>query len=399
MQYNRLCLPLLTALLVVTVSCNAFQQQKTVEKIISNTTDYFAPDSRVALFDIKVQNSNGLEINGETTLPDAKSAFLDSLARYDIHAEDNIRVLPSDELNGLTYGIVNNSVSNIRSEPSHPSQLATQATLGMPLRVLKKQSNWYLVQTPDDYLSWIDSGGLHLMNKESFDNWKTSSKLIYLDTYGYTYEKPSTSSPKVADLVSGSILKLTGTEGDFYSVAYPDARTGFVKRSEARPFEEWKKSVRISEQNLVNTARTMMGIPYLWGGTSTKGVDCSGFTKTIYFMNGWIIPRDASQQVHAGEPIDTSDGFDNLRPGDLLFFGRPATDSTSQRVVHVGMWIGNNSFIHSPERPGRVTVSSVDPESDNYDEYNLNRFLEAKRYLNHKKGNIIDVDQMYSLSE
>src|SRR5699024_4878699 len=98
---------------------------------------------------------------------------------------------------------------------------------------------------------------------------------------------------------------------------------------------------------LVATAKTMTGAPYLWGGTSTKGMDCSGFTKTIFFMNGWVIPRDASQQVHAGESIDTSEGFDNLRPGDLLFFGRPATETSPQRVVHVGMWIGNNEFIHS----------------------------------------------------
>lgn len=389
---------MVTALLLAVTSSNAAQQHDTLEQIISGTAAYFAPDSRVALFDVKIEtNSPNLVLTGETTLPEAKTALFDSLARYDIQAEDNIQVLPSDELDGFTYGIVNNSVANIRSEPSHPSQLATQATLGMPLKVLKKQSNWYLVQTPDDYLSWIDGGGLQLMDKENFNNWKSSSKIIYLNNYGYVYEKPSASSPKVSDLVSGSILRLTGAEGEFYSVAYPDGRKGFVNRAEATPFDEWKKSVSVSEQSLIETARTMMGIPYLWGGTSAKGVDCSGFTKTIYFMNGWIIPRDASQQVHAGEPIDTSEGFNNLRPGDLLFFGRPATDSTSQRVVHVGMWIGNNSFIHSPERPGRVTISSVNPESENYDEYNLNRFLEAKRYLDHQKGNIIDVDQMYNL--
>lgn len=397
MRYKLFTLSLSAALLLVTSSCNALQQQKTVQQIISNTADFFAPDSRVALFDVEVQNSDNLVLTGETNLPEAKAALLDSLSKYGITAVDKLQVLPSDELSGLTYAVVKNSVSNIRSEPSHPSQLATQATLGTPLKVLKKQSNWYLVQTPDDYLSWIDGGGLQLMDKETFEEWKSSDKLIYLDTYGYVFEEPSTSSPKVSDLVSGSLLRITGSSDTFYAVAYPDGRSGYVRSSEAQPFDQWKSTVSASENKLVETAKTMMGVPYLWGGTSTKGVDCSGFTKTIYFMNGWIIPRDASQQVRAGKSIDTSEGFENLRPGDLLFFGRPATNTSPQRVVHVGMWIGNNEFIHSPERPGHVTISSVDPESDNYDEFNLNRYLETKRYLNHKVGNIIDVEQMYDL--
>lgn len=395
MQYKLFLLSLLSFVTLVSAGCDTSRQQKTVEQIISNTADHFAPDSRVALFNVVFENSEDPVISGETTLPEAKTALLDSLSRYGIEVVDSLRILPSGELDGLRYGVVNNSVANIRSEPSHPAQLATQATLGMPLKVLKKQSNWYLVQTPDDYLSWIDSGGLQLMDKETFENWKSSEKLIYLDTYGYTFKEPSTSSAKVSDLVSGSLLRITDTLDNFYAVAYPDGRSGYVSRSEAQPFDQWKSSVSASEEKLVETAKTMMGVPYLWGGTSTKGVDCSGFTKTIYFMNGWVIPRDASQQVHAGESIDTSEGFEKLRPGDLLFFGRPATDTSPQRVVHVGMWIGNNEFIHSAVSPGHVSISSVNPKSNNYDEYNLNRFLEAKRYLNHKKGNIIDVDGMY----
>jgi cell wall-associated NlpC family hydrolase len=125
-----------------------------------------------------------------------------------------------------------------------------------------------------------------------------------------------------------------------------------------------------------------MGVPYLWGGTSSKGVDCSGFTKTIYFMNGKILPRDASQQVYAGELVDENKNFDQLRPGDLLFFGYAATDSTQERITHVGMWIGDNQFIHSPGLEARVKISSVDPESEYYDAYNLNRYIRTKRMIN-----------------
>jgi cell wall-associated NlpC family hydrolase len=137
----------------------------------------------------------------------------------------------------------------------------------------------------------------------------------------------------------------------------------------------------------------MMGIPYLWGGTSTKGVDCSGFTKTIYLMNGLIIPRDASQQVHAGELIDNAKNWDMLEAGDLLFFGSEATSTSSRRVVHVGMWIGDNEFIHSSRQ---VRISSVDPNAENYDQYNTNRYLEARRYIGNSAGNIIKANNMYT---
>ncbi len=138
------------------------------------------------------------------------------------------------------------------------------------------------------------------------------------------------------------------------------------------------------------TSKKLMGLPYLWGGTSTKGVDCSGFTKTIYFLNGMVIPRDASQQVHTGKQTDEDKNFKNLEVGDLLFFGRQATDSTAEKVVHVGMWIGNHEFIHSS---GQVRISSISKEADNYDEYNLNRYLRSKRILKKEDKDLIDLTQ------
>ena len=159
---------------------------------------------------------------------------------------------------------------------------------------------------------------------------------------------------------------------------YPDGRRGWLDKTNAEVFDIWKNDTIASGDLLEIYANQMIGVPYLWGGTSVKGLDCSGFTKTLYFMNGMVIPRDANQQMDVGAAVETGEGFENLEKGDLVFFGKAATDSTKQRITHVGLWLGDKKFIHASQR---VRISSFDPESGYFDEFNLNRFRGARRYL------------------
>ena len=147
--------------------------------------------------------------------------------------------------------------------------------------------------------------------------------------------------------MAGNRFKWDGSKGAFYKVIYPDGRQGYISKSIAMPEKKWRSGLKQDAADIIRTARTMIGIPYLWAGTSSKGVDCSGFVRTILFMHDIIIPRDASQQAYVGEHIDIASDFSNLQPGDLIFFGRKATAERKERVVHVGMYIGGKRFIHS----------------------------------------------------
>ena len=113
-------------------------------------------------------------------------------------------------------------------------------------------------------------------------------------------------------------------------------------------------------------------------------------------MNGFIIPRDASQQINAGKTVDSNLAFEGLEKGDLLFFGRKATSDKNQRVTHVGIWLGNNKmeFIHAS---GNVHINSMDEIQPNYDEFNKNRYLGSKRYLNVKDEKIINLKEKIKL--
>ena len=349
----------------------------------------FAPDKRVALFDINAEKMGKVYIlKGESNLPEAISTLKNNLNDAKIDYVDSIQRLPASSLGDKTMGLVTISVANLRSQPKHSAELATQATLGTPVKILKNEGSWSLIQTPDKYLSWVDNGGIEAITEVELERWKNQTKIIYTNIYGSSYSEADTKSQVVSDIVAGGVLEVLGEEKNFYKVAYPDHRVAFIKKDEAELFESWLSRTDPSEENLVATSKQLMGLPYLWGGTSTKGVDCSGFTKTIYFLNGIVLPRDASQQVHTGEQIDDDENFENLVPGDLLFFGTKATDSTSERVVHVGMWIGNNEFIHSA---GRVKISSVDKDAPNFDQYNLNRYLRTKRPLNGSKDGFINL--------
>lgn len=377
---------LLLIIVLTSISCQN-EPDNQVDQLIAEIKSKYAPDKRVAIWDIEW--SNGI-LSGETDQVEALKTLKGKLDDLEINFVDKINTLPDRSLEGKEFAVVTISVANIRSAPKHSAELATQALLGTPLKVLKKDGSWYLVQTPDGYISWVDAGGIQLMNEEGFKDWNRLPKAVFTGFSGFVFSGAD-EKEIVSDLVAGNIVALEWTENKNQEILFPDGRVGFVRNDQLMPFEAWSESRQLSSGNLIQTAKAMMGVPYLWGGTSIKGVDCSGFTKTIFFLNGLVIPRDASQQIWEGVEVDGSKNWENLEIGDLLFFGEKATEEKKERVVHVGMWIGDNSFIHSR---GRVRISSFDPGSPHYDEYEFNRYLRTKRIIGQSNPNIHEVETM-----
>ena len=362
-------------------ACQKTSTLKEVEAIFSEVKKEYAPDKRVALFNLELKDTApSITISGTTNLPEAKQLFLKRLSDRGVKYEDQIRLLPDSVLGQKTYGLVNVSVCNIRTQPGHSQELSTQSLLGTPLRILEQKENWYRVQTPDQYIAWLDHGGFVRVSETTYKEWISAPKVIYVNDFGFSFESPDIRSQKISDLVAGNLLKSVGIKNGFLKVEYPDGREAYVPKNELVNFDSWLASRSPTPENILATAQEFLGRPYLWGGTSGKGMDCSGFTKSVFYLNGIQLERDASQQVNAGKLIETDPTLQNALPGDLLFFGRKATETKKERITHVGIYMGQGLFIHASGDAG-VKIESLVPGVANFNEDRLKSFVKAKRLL------------------
>lgn len=355
------------------------QSNNAIETAIQKFKTTYAPDKRTAIVSVSSENVDSCYIlRGETNQIAGKRTFLDNLRQDGICFKDSIRLLPDTTLGKKTYGLVNLSVICMRSGPDYMDGLDTQTILGAPVRIMERQG-WWRIQSADNYLGWTHYSSIIPVTKEELEKWNQASKIIITTIQTYGYSQPNIQSQTVSDLIAGNRLRLLGKKGRFYKAAYPDGREAWIPASDCMKEEAWLNSRKPDANHLIATAYRMMGFPYLWGGTSVKGMDCSGFVKTCAFLNGLILTRDASQMAYVGQRY-TSMNYKDWKPGDLLFFGRAATQTKKEHVSHVALYMGNGRFIHCM---GYVHTGSFNPEDPDYDEYDKNRFLWAVNVLDH----------------
>jgi SH3-like domain-containing protein len=369
----------LFVLLVIFIGKNIQAQDQSFKSLayeIQTIQKQMVPDKRTAILEISLSDTikRIITVKGETNLPEGKDQILKFLASKEIQFVDSIRLLPGGSLGDKTWGLAALSVSNLRAKPDHESELVSQALMGTPLKVLESVEGWYRVQTPDKYIGWMDSGGLTRFNDSEMARWKKSNRYIYNRIFGKILDSPDKKGKVISDLVLCDLMEVESVVKGYLKMKFPDGRSGFVKKKDCLSWQDWA-GTKPDVQSILKIANQMMGFPYLWGGTSSKTADCSGFTKTAYYSQGIVLSRDASQQARYGQHIDFNNPA-NLQPGDLLFFGRSA-----QRVTHTGIYIGNSQYIHASSAFGRVHVNSIDPKSPEYVLTEKKQLVVASRIL------------------
>lgn len=288
---------------------------------------------------------------------------------------------PTEELGDRVWGIACLSVASARKLPDHRAELDTQIWMGSVVRVFKSNTNhlWYFVQTTEGYAAWLEKGSFVRCPTEQVEAWTNSSLLLVTAFEDTILRQPQADAEPVSDVVVADRVKKVSTQGDWVQVELPDGRTGYLLAKSVQNYREWKSHRQPTAENIERTGRRLMGRPYLWGGASPKGLDCSGFTKLVFFLNGIELPHNAGLQSQQGTPVPLEDGLAQLKKGDLLFFGRAARGDQPERVLHVGIYLGDKLFLHASER---VQINSLDPDSPLSDDHRIRTLLRARRVLN-----------------
>jgi len=237
----------------------------------------------------------------------------------------------------LKYGICNLSVVPCRLEPSDKSEMVTQLLFGEVLKVYEeKRAGWRRIKTAfDEYDCWIDEKQFVEINETEFERLNTSSITVCAEMANIiTNETDNSLTP----ILLGSSLP-----------SFKDNKIRFNEYIFQYEGQSIDTSEKQTKDNIVANAMMYLNTPYLWGGRSPFGIDCSGFTQVIYKLNGFKLPRDASQQAEIG---DTLSFIEESESGDLAFF-----DNDEGNIIHVGIMLENNRIIHAS---GKVRIDKID---------------------------------------
>lgn len=233
------------------------------------------------------------------------------------------------------YHVCRIAVAPLRKEPSDKSEIVSQLLFGDRVLVLEKAEKWCLVKTNhDNYEGWMDHKQLQPL-----------TALQYNDEQSYTYQTAVNFDNRLVD-----------DNGDLYYLSpgstLPFYQDGFCYLGDYRfavKTEPFIANATEFAAKVEATAKFFLNSPYLWGGRTFFGIDCSGFVQTVYKLLGLSLRRDASQQVEEGELVDF---LASAKLGDLAFF-----DNEEGKITHVGMMLSNDKIIHSA---GKVRIDPID---------------------------------------
>ena len=309
--------------------------------------------------------------------------------------------------------VVQTSACYMRQLPDYESALETQELMGTVVEIVGEKGYWREIESPQPYKAWTTEKMLVEMTAEQIVAYEKAPKYIFTASYGHVLTVPHETGSMITDLVGGDVLRVvekqkgkvspSGKHGKWAEVMLPDGRTGWTYKKDLRILGE-RINIRKGDSSeglidgetmeaVIASAWRLRGVPYLWGGMSSKGVDCSGLVRICFLMNDILLPRNASEQVFCGKEIEVSrpdiigktqeevkEGYSrntaeeairNLGRGDLVFFGNTETGS----ITHVGIYLGGGEMIHASHL---VRVNSLIPGEENYYE-NAHRIIRACR--------------------
>jgi gamma-D-glutamyl-L-lysine dipeptidyl-peptidase len=229
------------------------------------------------------------------------------------------------------FGICNLAIIPLRVEPSDKSEIVSQVLFGEHFEILEQSKQWSKIKLQfDHYEGWVDTKQYQIISETNYNQLSQEAIILNADLIEYI---TSAANLLIPIPLASSLSFLNHNEINTSNFEFEGTKTSGIKPKES----------------LIKTAFMYLNAPYLWGGKTPFGVDCSGFTQMVYKLNGYKILRDASQQASQGEALSF---IEESEPGDLAFF-----DNEDGNIIHVGIIMENNYIIHAS---GKVRIDRLD---------------------------------------
>jgi cell wall-associated NlpC family hydrolase len=297
-------------------------------------------DPRTSLFDVQILSETNETLTLGGRLLDRSQ--LDDLAR--LFPDRKLDTASIRILNAETHprAYVATNLTGLYERPTFGMPLSSELYYGTELEILDENGNWVFTRQSDGYLGWAYRRYLN-------EGAAPAATHLVLAPSIEMRESPDQASGVVTRLVSGTGVGVVEKRGEWALVEAN--RAGWVPSSSLRPVAGIPKEIEEKRKLMTADALRMIGVPYLWGGTSGNGIDCSGFARLLHRWVGVTIPRDADMQHAAAKPVEPP-----YETGDLFFFGE---GDSERRITHVGVSLGGWTMIHSSRGNNGVYVDEL----------------------------------------
>jgi gamma-D-glutamyl-L-lysine dipeptidyl-peptidase len=297
-------------------------------------------DNRTSVFDIQIQGTQ----NGTLTLTGRllDESQLETLTHHfqDLKLDTtSIQILRGSDLPRMHVGT---NLTGLYERPTFGIPLSSELHYGTQLEILDEQVRWVFTRQKDGYLGWAYKAYLA-------EGFTAKATHLVMAPSCELRAQPDVASEVVTRLVSGTGVGVEEIRGEWAKVIA--IKTGWMPLSLLRAISEMPESIEEKRKMLIEDSMRMIGVPYLWGGTSGNGIDCSGFVRLLHRWVGVDVPRDADMQHAAAKPIEAP-----FEIGDLFFFGE---SEGKRRITHVGMSLGGWKMIHSSRGRNGVYIDGV----------------------------------------
>jgi gamma-D-glutamyl-L-lysine dipeptidyl-peptidase len=339
-------------------------------------------EARTTVFDVQAELADQtVRLTGQV-LEEEQRAQAEQVIRQaypGLDIANNIIVLSRPD---TPWALSNGALSNLRKTPSNKSEIVAQALFGEPVELLHRNGEgWWFVRLNDGYLGWTVESYLSPCDRPDALGYRAKSDALVLAGLAQVYSRPEESVERlVGRLPFGVPVKVAERRGEMARVNWEGTPALWVAERDLMPMAQRPRPDAAGIARTLELMSRFMGVPYLWGGETPFGFDCSGFAQTAMEFMGLGVPRDADLQCFAARPVEGEP-----RPGDLLFFGDKTADAPEAErlsaITHVAVSLGGPEFIHATQITWGVQRNSLDPLSPIYRPWLKEHLVAVRTFL------------------